>query len=297
VVRANEPLAPHTSWRVGGPADLWLEPADEGALSEMVLALSEAGVPWCVLGKGSNSLVSDAGVRGAVLNLEAGLGALTSQALADGTVRVVCGGGASVASLLRFAAERDLEGVEMLTGVPGSVGGAVRMNAGTHLGECRDSLLSARVMDQRGRVSTRSAAELGFRYRGSNVGPQEIVVEATFSLEPAPPGQVAAVQREVKERRRKSQPLTLPSGGSTFENPPGHKAWQLIDAAGLRGAVEGGAQISPLHPNFIVNLGGATARDIAALIRRAQQEVFRTAGVRLHTEVCWLGDWPERGGP
>lgn len=292
VVRRDEPLAAHTSWKTGGPADIWAQPADEAELRDMVRACAAHAVPWMVLGKGSNALVADAGVRGVVFQLDPGLAGIEERVEADQVVLQV-GGGTPIAALLRHAAHGDLVGVEQLTGIPGSLGGTLRMNGGTHLGELADALIDARIMLADGAVVTRSAESLGLRYRQSDLKGAEIVVSARLRTQRDPSAEIARVMREVKERRRATQPLTLPSGGSTFVNPPGDWAWRLVDAAGLRGAKHGGAQVSPVHPNFIVNDGTATSSDIAALIRRAQTEVHRQFGVWLRTEICWIGDWPE----
>ncbi|GMV41824.1 MAG: UDP-N-acetylenolpyruvoylglucosamine reductase [Myxococcales bacterium] len=292
-VRSDEELAPHTSWRVGGPADLWVEPADVDDLRAALAVFAAHEVPWIVLGKGSNVLVADAGVRGAVLNLEEGLRELRHEvdALGPGVHRLVAGAGAAIAGVLHYVVRHQIEGLELWTGIPGTVGGAVVMNAGTHLGETKDALLDATIMGADGAVSVRDAAALGLSYRHSALRAGEVVVGATFRVRTALDSSFAQVIQETKARRRATQPVTLPSGGSTFANPPGDHAWRLVDAAGLRGHVIGGAQISELHPNFIVNLGDATAADIAALMRLAMTEVEQRFGVRLRPEVVRVGEW------
>jgi UDP-N-acetylmuramate dehydrogenase len=292
VVREDEPMAAHTSWKVGGPADLWVEPADEADLAGALATFAHHDVRWLVLGKGSNTLFADAGFRGAVVSLEAGLSWIREEDGPSGEARLAVGGGTAIAALLRYVDKHELAGLEMLAGIPGTVGGTVRMNGGTHLGELSDALVSVRVVSAAEGARELTAEALGFRYRGCDLAADAVVTEARFRVRPGG-AEVGDVIRRVKERRRDTQPLHLPSGGSTFKNPPGDKAWRLLDAAGLRGKRIGGAELSHVHPNFIVNLGGASAADIAALIRLAQREVSSAFGVALEAEVHWLGDWDE----
>lgn len=295
VVRCDEPLAPHTSWRVGGPADLWVEPEDLDDLRDVMAALRAAGLPWMVLGKGSNVLVSDEGVRGVVISLEQGLREVGHEvdALGPGVHRLVAGGGAPITGVLHYAVRYQLQGLELWTGIPGTVGGAVVMNAGTHLGETKDALLEATVLRSDGVFDVRPVAELGMSYRHAEIRGDEIVVSAAFRVRTATDASFAQVIQDTKARRRATQPVTLPTGGSTFANPPGDSAWRLIDAAGLRGRTLGDARISELHPNFIVNGGDATAADIDGLIRLCQAEVEARFGVRLRLEVRRVGVWED----
>lgn len=291
-VTTREPLASRNTWKVGGHADVFFEPADVADLAAGMAVMADIDVDVTVLGRGSNALVSDAGVRGLTVHLG---GSFTEiEVLTDRQpVELVAGGGTPVSALLRRASTDRLAGVEMLTGVPGSVGGAVRMNAGTHLGEVKDSLLRATVVTATGSVEVRDAAALGLVYRNSALTDGEIVVEAVFGMTAVADDSVNRTMREVKERRRRTQPVNLPSGGSTFKNPEGHRAWALIDGVGLRGHRIGGAQFSEVHSNFITTEPGATAADVAALIRLAQQRVLDAHGIELHSEVSWLGEWPD----
>lgn len=294
-VKTQEPLTQHTSWRVGGNAAMWISPADVDDLAKAVSLLDTAHIPWMVLGKGSNTLVSDRGYHGAILNLQSGLAWIHHQPVlsAPDRVRVVIGGGTSIAALLRYATQHGLGGTERLVGIPGTVGGAVKMNAGTHLGEIKDILVGVQLLRPGCGLIAVTAAELGLTYRHSALQQGEIVVEATLELTKEDPDVIRALLRDTKGRRQKTQPLTLPSGGSTFANPPGDKAWRLIDAAGLRGVRIGGAQISELHPNFIVNLGDAKASDIEALIQLVQETVEKRFGIKLRPEICRIGEWED----
>jgi len=289
-VQLNADLGAQTTWKVGGPADLLLSPADEKDLAAALQVLAEFGVSWVVLGKGSNTLVADAGYRGAVIRLETGFEEIHHQenALGDGRHLLVAGGGASINALLRYVVVHRLAGVEMLTGIPGTVGGTVRMNGGTHLGEFSDALHGVRLMEGDGTVVEHPAERFAFGYRSSAIQSDQIVCEAHIAVKTAVDDSFARTIREVKERRRETQPLTQPSGGSTFANPEGDKAWRLLEAAGLRGEVEGGARYSEVHANFIVNDGEATATDIEALIRRGKERVEGISGIVLREEVCRL---------
>ncbi len=294
-VRFDVPLAPHTSWKVGGPADAWVEPASASEVGRVLAWCAARGVPVWVLGKGSNVLVADAGVRGVVLSLERGLAGIAIEPAPDDPARAeaVCGGGASLVALVRRTVDAGWAGVEGLAGIPGTVGGAVRMNAGTHLAEVRDALHWAEVVGETGACERRPLEALGLRYRGSALGPREVVVRAAFTLRRGDAAALRASVRALRLRRRRTQPLAWPSGGSTFRNPPGLKAWQLLDEAGLRGHRVGGAAFSEQHPNFIVNLGGATAADIAALIRLGRERVRARRGVELVPEVQAVGAWEQ----
>ena len=287
-VSLGEPLAKRTTWKVGGPADLWLEPESEEALLQVLRILEQGGVPWVVLGKGSNTLASDDGFRGAVLNLERGFTRLEKGPWMGEECQVEVGAGVAIAALLRLASAENLGGIEVLTGVPGTVGGAIRMNAGTHLGDVSDCLVSLRVLRSDQQIEWVPAEEIGLRYRASTLQPDEIVLAARFRARKVEPGVVGSTIREVKERRRQTQPLQMPSGGSTFANAEEERAWKLLDQAGLRGFKEGGAWFSEMHPNFLVQAGEATAQDMKTLIDIAKQRVLDQSGILLREEVSRL---------
>ena len=284
----NEPLSAHTTWKVGGPADLWIEPSSEAALKTVISLLDEQQIPWVVLGKGSNTLADDEGFRGAVLNLEKGLQEITRTPWVDEHCEIEASAGAPIAGLLRFAVREKIAGLEMLTGVPGTVGGAIRMNAGTHLGEAKDSLIAVRILRANGNLEWEPTQALGLRYRASNIGPRDVVLSARFQGRREGGEEVGHIIREVRERRRQTQPLTEPSGGSTFANPEEGRAWSFLDKAGLRGHRIGGAWFSEMHPNFLVQGGEATAKDMKDLIELAKRDVQRLCGVQLREEVSRL---------
>ena len=279
------PLAKRTYWRVGGPADALATPGDADTLARLLRVAAEHDTPVFPLGNGSNLLVSDHGVRGVVVVLA---GELTD-AHADGDV-LTAGGGAKIAVLLARAAKHRWAGLEMLAGIPGTLGGAVRMNAGTALGEISDRLIDVDVALPDGSVVTRPLDALDMRYRHCTLPAGGVVARVRLQVG-GDWEESEARMRHHLERRKATQPLDLPSCGSTFKNPPGDAAGRLIEACGLKGYTVGGAQVSPKHANFVVNLGGATAADIDAVIRHAQAEVLRQHGVTLEREVQYAGVW------
>lgn len=291
VVRADEPLAPHTTYKIGGPADFVIEVATRAALPATLAELAAAGIPWTVLGNGSNVLVSDAGVAGAVLVLTGEHTAVSLErgALGPGKHRVVIGAGASMTRLMRLAKEESLSELWALAGIPGTLGGAVRMNAGTRYGELSQVLVSAELCGADGYRSVPND-RLGLAYRRSELPAGAVVASVELAV-----GDADATMRdkldEVLAYRKATQPLHLPSCGSVFANPPGDAAGRLIEQVGLKGAREGGAEVSTQHANWIVNHGGATARDVHALIVRCRRAVAERFGVALHPEVQLVGRW------
>jgi UDP-N-acetylmuramate dehydrogenase len=294
-LRRYEPMDQHTSWKVGGAADFWFEPADEADFVAGVTFLDEREVDWMILGKGSNTLFSDAGYSGVVINLENGLTDVGHEenGFREGEHLLRADAGVSINALLRYVIVNRLEGLEMLTGIPGTVGGTVRMNGGTHLGELKDALHDVRLYQKDVGVQWVPGETLALRYRDSDIQKGDVVLAARFRVRTAKSDEFATVIRDVKERRRETQPLTSPSGGSTFANPEGNKAWRLIDAAGLRGVRIGGACFSEIHSNFIVNEGDASASDIESLIQLAKREVQKKFGIVLREEVCRVGVFAE----
>jgi len=278
-VRLHEPMAAHTTFRIGGPADGWVRPRTVAAFARL-LAAWEGEVT--VVGRGSNLLVRDGGIRGVVADLHH-----LDHCQRDGDT-VVVGGGLALGRLVRRLGDLGLGGLEALAGIPGTVGAAVRMNAGAHGREIGDLLIEARIATRDGRLVWRPAATLGLAYRTSGLGDDEWVVEARLAARPAADGARERI-RELLDQRRAAQPVALPSAGSIFKNPPGTPAWRLIRDAGLAGTRIGGAQISPQHTNFIVNLGGATAANVEALITLARERVLVESGVELELEVVILG--------
>ena len=283
---ADAPLAPFTWFRVGGPADVLFSPADEDDLA-YVLARLPSEVPVATIGLGSNLIIRDRGIRGVVIRLGGkAFGAIeTSEEW-----RVIAGAAALDAQVARAASQAGIDGLAFLRGVPGSIGGALRMNAGAHGGETRDALIEARAVDRAGKVRAFTNAEMGFSYRHSDAPDDVIFTRATFQGRPGEREAIRAEMERITLAREASQPIREKTGGSTFKNPPGAKAWQLIDAAGCRGLVVGAAQVSTMHCNFLINLGGASAADIEALGEEVRRRVKATSGVELEWEIKRVGE-------
>ena len=283
--RREEPLAPRTSIRVGGPADLLVRPADLGDVVACLAAAGRLGVPVTLLGGGANVLVADRGVRGVVLRLPADLGAERIEG-----ARLALPAGAPIARLPARGHELGLVGAEFLAGIPGTLGGATVMNAGTRAGELKDVLRRVELCTAEG-AGWVEAAALRLGYRESHLPEGAVVTAVECELRP---GDVAASRASMEAdvtARRRSQPLSQPSFGSTFWNPPGRYAGQLIEQVGLKGHRVGNAMWSDVHANFLVNLGGATAADVLALMKLARQRVREQAGIELHAEVRLLGEF------
>jgi len=281
----DAPLAPRTSIRVGGPADLLVRPADPDALSELLRAVRELAVPLAVLGGGANTLAADAGVRGVVLRLPPDF---PGEAV-EGE-RLVLSAGAPTSRLPARAHALGLVGMEFLGGIPGTMGGATAMNAGTRLGEMKDLVERVELATADG-VGFVPAASLGFAYRTCRLPPGAVITRVGLRLRRGDVAESAARMREDQAGRRRTQPLDRPTFGSTFTNPPGDFAGRLVEAAGLKGHRVGNATWSDVHANFVVNLGGATAGDVLALIRLARARVLERFGVRLSTEVRFVGEF------
>ncbi|GJD54224.1 UDP-N-acetylmuramate dehydrogenase [Methylobacterium dankookense] len=281
---ANQPLADLTWFRVGGPAEVLFTPADEEDLSLLLAALDPA-VPVTVIGLGSNLIVRDGGVPGVVIRL--GGRAFGGIDIDGDTLRV--GTAVPDMRLAKAAAEAGLDGLAFYRGIPGSIGGALRMNAGAHGGETTDVLVEARGIDRRGQVRTFSHAEMGFTYRHSAAPEDVIFTSALFRGRPGDRAAIEAEMERVTAAREAAQPIRERTGGSTFKNPEGGKAWQLIDAAGCRGLTLGGAQVSPMHCNFLINRAEASAADIENLGEEVRRRVRETSGTALHWEIRRIG--------
>ncbi len=284
-VALHEPLKKYTSFRIGGPADYYLEPVGKDDLVRLVTYLQGQNFPFVIIGNGSNLLVSDEGIRGAVINLEKGLSNISS----EGNV-VAVEAGVRLPRFVDFCIQRGLKGVEMLPGIPGTVGGAVVMNAGAFGGEISDHLVEVEVL-RAGEILRVKKEDAGFSYRRSGFR-RDIVLSATFRLSQGDKAEMMKVRRELLVKRNESQPLNMPNSGSVFKNPEGSFAARLIEDAGLKGKRIGGAQISEKHGNFIVNVAKATAADVLALVRLARETVAQKFGVILELEVKLLG-FPE----
>lgn len=280
-VRVREPMARHTSFRIGGPAELFVTVASAEELAELLRLARKKGVPIFFLGNGTNLLVSDEGVPGLVITL----GDEFKGIIAAGTeVRV--GAAENLARLAHRVAEMGLSGLEFASTIPGTVGGALVMNAGAYGGSMDQVVREVRVMSSEGVSEVWPEAEIGFGYRASRLqGSGAIVIGASLTLSPGQPEEIKKLMADFQQRRRVSQPLNWPNAGSIFKNPPGLFAGRLIDEAGCKGLREGGAQVSPLHANFIVNLGTATAKDVLTLMARVRETVFSRHGIVLEPEI------------
>ena len=282
----EEPMAKHTSFRIGGPADVLAQPADEAELAALLKRAGEHAVPVTLIGNGSNLLVRDKGIRGLVIKLSNSFSDM--KALGN---ELTFGSGISLAMASKKAASLSLSGLEFAVGIPGTIGGAVYMNAGAYDGEMAKVVTSVRVMDREGKISELKASELAFAYRHTALQNSGLIVTSvTCVLQPDEADAIAAKMADFSQRRISKQPLELPSAGSMFKRPPGYFAGTLIDQTGLKGYTVGGAQVSTKHAGFVVNVGGATAQDVLQLISDVQSKVFAAHGVRLEPEVLVLGE-------
>jgi UDP-N-acetylmuramate dehydrogenase len=281
---ANEPLAPLTWFRVGGPAQVLFMPEDEQDLAYFLGRLA-ADIEVTVIGLGSNLIVRDGGVPGVVVRLGRGFGAVTVQ---DGR-RIRAGAAVPDVRVARAAQEAGIAGLSFLRGIPGAIGGALRMNGGAYGRETKDALIEARAVDRQGGVHVLSNDEMHYSYRHCGAPEDYIFTSALFQGEAGDPAAIAAEMDKITEAREATQPVKSRTGGSTFKNPPGQKAWQLIDAAGCRGLVVGDAQVSELHCNFLINRGNATAADIETLGETVRRRVKETSGVELEWEIKRIG--------
>jgi UDP-N-acetylmuramate dehydrogenase len=284
-LRANEPLAPYTWFRVGGPAQILFMPADEADLAYFLAHLPRE-IPVTVIGLGSNLIVRDGGVEGVVVRLSAkGFGEI---AVEDGC-RLRVGAAVPDVKAARAAAEAGIDGLAFYRGIPGAIGGALRMNAGAHGGETKDALIEARGVDRAGDIRVFSNADLGYSYRHCSAPEDVIFTQALYQGRPGDPAAILAEMERITAAREASQPIREKTGGSTFKNPDGYKAWRLIDAAGCRGLAIGDAQVSEMHCNFLINRGNAAAADIEALGEEVRRRVRETSGVELSWEIRRIG--------
>ena len=283
-LQTDAPLAPLSWFRTGGVAEVLFTPADEDDLA-LFLAGCPADVSVTAVGLGSNLLVRDGGVPGVVIRLGKPFAAI---AVEEGC-RVRAGAGAADVKVARMAAEAGIDGLAFLRGIPGAIGGALAMNAGAYGGEVCDVLVEARAIDRRGNIRLLSRDVMGFAYRRCAAAEGLIFTEAVFEGRLGEPAAILAAMNAITDARGATQPVNTRTGGSTFANPPGHKAWQLIDAAGCRGLRRGAAQVSELHCNFLVNHGGASAAEIEGLGDEVRRRVREDSGVELHWEIRRIG--------
>ena len=282
----EEPMAKHTSFRIGGPADVLAQPGNEAELAELLKRAADHAVPVTLVGNGSNLLVRDKGIRGLVIKLSN----LFSSITVAGNV-LTFGSGISLAMASKKAASLSLSGLEFAVGIPGTIGGAVYMNAGAYDGEMAKVVTSVQVMDRQGQSSQLKADELDFSYRHTALQNSGLIVTSvTVSLQPGEAESIKAKMDDFSQRRIAKQPLELPSAGSMFKRPVGYFAGTLIEQTGLKGYTVGGAQVSTKHAGFVVNVGGATAKDVLQLISDVQAKVLVAQGVQLEPEVLVLGE-------
>ncbi len=287
---AGAPLAPLVWFKSGGAAQWLFEPADADDLTAFLRDLP-ADVPVMALGLGSNLIIRDGGVPGVVVRLGKACGKVAQ--VAPLTLR--CGGGASGIAVSSAARDAGISGLEFLRSIPGTVGGFVRMNGGAYGREVKDILVECDVALRSGERVTLPVEALGYSYRHSELPEESIVLSATFRGEPGEPAAIQAEMDRIAAEREASQPLRSRTGGSTFKNPPGHKAWQLVDEAGCRGLALGGAQVSEKHTNFLINMGEASSADIEALGEEVRRRVRDCSGIELEWEIKRVGEMPKDG--
>lgn len=286
IYRKNEPMKLHTTFRIGGPADVYAEPESAEELAELISVCEGSGTPYLVIGHGSNLLVGDGGFRGTVICLGKAFGEIR----VDGDC-IEAQAGALLGSVANAALEHSLAGMEFASGIPGSVGGALVMNAGAYGGEIRDILESAEILETDGSRCVVTAEELELGYRTSNILPLgRTVLSARFRLAKGDPEEISAKMKDLNGRRKEKQPLEYPSAGSTFKRPEGYFAGKLIEDAGCKGLTVGGAQVSEKHAGFVINVGDATAEDVEELIRQVQKRVLDQFGVMLEPEIKMTGE-------
>ena len=280
----NVGIADYTWFRVGGPAEVLYSPADEADLAYF-MAGTPSTVPVTVIGLGSNLLVRDGGISGVVIRLGRGFGEVVTEAQS----RLRAGAAVPDVKLARAAADAGISGLSFYRGIPGGIGGALRMNAGAHGRETCEVVVEARAVDRQGKLHVLPVAELHYTYRHCGAPEDFVFTEALFQGEPGEPADILAEMDKVAAYREEVQPIKSRTGGSTFKNPPGNKAWQLIDAAGCRGLKVGGAHVSEMHCNFLINEGAATGADIEELGETVRARVKATSGIDLDWEIKRLG--------
>lgn len=288
---ANAPLSAITWFRVGGPAQVLYSPADEADLAYFLKG-APRDLPVTVVGLGSNLLVRDGGLAGIVIRLGRGFASVS----AEPGHRVRAGTSVPDVKVARAAAEAGIAGLAFYRGIPGSIGGALRMNAGAHGSETKDVLIEACAVDREGNIHTLSLADMGFGYRHSSVPQDFILTQALFQGKPGDPAEILREMEDVADYREKNQPIRERTGGSTFKNPPDASAWKLVDDAGCRGLRVGGAKVSDMHCNFLINEGGASAEDIERLGETVRARVKAKSGVTLQWEIIRIGR-PNPGRP
>ena len=290
-VRLHESMAEHTSFRIGGPADYYVTPQDPESLAQGIALCAEENVPYYIVGNGTNLLIADRGFRGVIFQILRTMDSITCRE-EDGVLLLFAQAGALLSRAARTVAEKGYAGFEFAAGIPGTIGGAVMMNAGAYGGEIGDHLLYVDVLDEKGQTLRLTLPELAFGYRRSIVMDKGyIVLDVCMSFEKGDPDAVMQRVEELSGKRKSSQPLDYPSAGSTFKRPEGYFAGKLIQDCGLKGLTVGGAQVSEKHAGFVINIGGATAADVRELIRQGQERVKDQFGVLLEPEIRMIGEF------
>ena len=286
IVSFNEPMSEHTTFKIGGLADFFVSITKANEVLDAILWARENDIPYMIIGNGSNMLVSDKGIRGLVIEI----GKNFADVRCDGE-KIYAEAGALLSRVAKMAMNESLTGMEEISGIPGTIGGAVYMNAGAYGGEISSSIETVTYLDNDGEIETITADECGFGYRTSifETG-DKIVLSAVFALKKGNPDEIKEKMADYTNRRKTKQPLAFPSAGSTFKRPEGHFAGALIEGAGLKGFTVGKAQISELHAGFVINLGGATAEDVMGVIRHAQKTIKEKYDVCLEPEVRLVGE-------
>ncbi len=292
-VKLNEPLGRHTSFRIGGPADMFVSPSDRDDLITLLRYIKQKDLAHFILGGGTNLLVRDGGFRGVVINVQR-MNAIRIEreyhAVGGTFITVYAEAGAMLSKLLSFATEEGLTGLEFAVGIPGTIGGALCMNAGTAEGEMGDIVDSVTMISPAGEVITKGREQMEFGYRSARVPAGQVIVDAKVILRRGDKAKIMARVKELMDTRRQRQPWGQPSAGSVFKNPQDEAAGKLIESAGLKGKTVGGAQVSDKHANFIVNTGNARAADVLALMEFVKNAVLEHRGVRLEPEITIIGE-------
>ena len=282
----NERMKNHTSFKIGGPADVIIIPKDEKGVLEAITLLRANNIDFFIMGNGTNLLVKDGGLRCVVIKINEGLNKVEIQGN-----KVFCQAGALLTSVSKQVARENLTGMEFANGIPGTIGGAVTMNAGAYGGEMKDIISSVRIIDKENNIKEYTNSEMNFRYRGSRVTDEDLIVlSVELELKPGDPEEIDRTMKDLTYKRTSKQPLELPSGGSTFKRPVGYFAGKLIEDSGLRGLRHGGAQISEKHCGFVVNVENASCKNVLELIQIVQKTVRDNYDVELETEIKLIGE-------
>ncbi len=287
-VMFDEPMSQHTSLKIGGPVEVMVFPEDPLSLKKVVVAAGREGIPFFVFGGGTNLLVEDGGINGIAISLKKFRSIEFMKETDDSKAILFAGSGVPLAMLLSFAAKNGLSGIEALAGIPGYIGGAVSMNAGSFGMEIKDVITSVAIMDKRGEIIVLNRDEIDFSYRGSNFSAGSVVLSANMAFKKESPVDVEKRTKEYLERKKSSQPLGEFSAGCVFENPAGESAGKLIDDADCKGMREGAVEVSRIHANYFINCGNATCRDFIVLMDRVKSKVKEFSGVELKSEVRFI---------